>query len=35
LLEKAIDGEIQEAIEFARNSPYPDAAEAFEDVYCH
>jgi pyruvate dehydrogenase E1 component alpha subunit len=32
-LEKTIDAEIQEATEFAKNSPYPDAAEAFEDVY--
>jgi len=32
-LEKSINDEIQAAIEFARNSPYPDAAEAFEDVY--
>jgi acetoin:2,6-dichlorophenolindophenol oxidoreductase subunit alpha len=32
-LEKGIHEEIQAAIEFAKNSPYPDSAEAFEDVY--
>ena len=32
-LEKAINDEIQAAIEFSKNSPYPDSAEAFEDVY--
>jgi TPP-dependent pyruvate/acetoin dehydrogenase alpha subunit len=32
-LENIINDEIQAAIEFAKNSPYPDAAEAFEDVY--
>jgi pyruvate dehydrogenase E1 component alpha subunit len=32
-LESAINDEIQAAIEFAKNSPYPDSAEAFEDVY--
>jgi pyruvate dehydrogenase E1 component alpha subunit len=32
-LENMINDEIQAAIEFAKNSPYPDAAEAFEDVY--
>jgi pyruvate dehydrogenase E1 component alpha subunit len=32
-LEKSINEEIEAAIEFAKNSPYPDAAEAFEDIY--
>jgi pyruvate dehydrogenase E1 component alpha subunit len=32
-LEAAIQEEIREAITFAKNSPYPDAQEAFEDVY--
>jgi pyruvate dehydrogenase E1 component alpha subunit len=32
-LETGIKEEIQEAVEFAKNSPYPDAAEAFEDIY--
>lgn len=32
-LENSINDELQEAIEFAKNSPYPDAAEAFEDIY--
>ncbi|MBI4634660.1 MAG: thiamine pyrophosphate-dependent dehydrogenase E1 component subunit alpha [Deltaproteobacteria bacterium] len=32
-LENAINDEIQEAIVFAKNSPYPDAVEAFEDIY--
>lgn len=32
-LENTINDEIQAAVEFAKNSPYPDAAEAFEDVY--
>lgn len=32
-LEKSVNDEIQGAIEFAKNSPYPDASEAFEDIY--
>jgi len=32
-LESSINDEIQAAIEFAKNSPYPDSTEAFEDVY--
>lgn len=32
-LEGAVDAEILAAVEFAKNSPYPEAAAAFEDVY--
>lgn len=32
-MENAIYDEIQAAVEFAKNSPYPDAAEAFEDLF--
>ena len=33
----AIDGQVQtlidEAVEFAKQAPYPDSSEAFENVY--
>lgn len=32
-IEKGVDKEIEEAIEFAENSPYPDASILTEDVY--
>jgi pyruvate dehydrogenase E1 component alpha subunit len=32
-LELSIIEEIKEAVEFAKNSPYPDPSEAFEDIY--
>jgi len=32
-LETSIVQEIKEAVEFAKNSPYPDPSEAFEDIY--
>lgn len=32
-IEKAVDSEISEAVEFAKNSPYPDLEEAFTDVF--
>lgn len=32
-LESSIIQEIQEAVDFAKDSPYPDPSEAFEDIY--
>ncbi|MCI9595925.1 MAG: pyruvate dehydrogenase (acetyl-transferring) E1 component subunit alpha [Firmicutes bacterium] len=32
-LEERIEAEIQEAVKFAADSPYPDAADAFSDVF--
>lgn len=32
-IETSIIQEIKEAVEFAKNSPYPDPSEAFEDVF--
>ncbi|MDK2901741.1 MAG: acetoin:2,6-dichlorophenolindophenol oxidoreductase subunit alpha [Thermosediminibacterales bacterium] len=34
-LENEVIQEIKEAVKFAKNSPYPDASEAFEDVYAN
>ena len=32
-VEKEVKAEVEEAIEFAENSPYPEAHELYEDVY--
>ncbi|MEZ4676920.1 MAG: thiamine pyrophosphate-dependent enzyme [Caldilineaceae bacterium] len=32
-IEADVDGEVEEATEFAQNSPWPDLAEAYTDVY--
>ena len=32
-LESEVRAELDDAVEFARDSPLPDAAEAFEDIY--
>lgn len=32
-LEAAIDEKIQEAVDFAKASPYPDVSEAFDDIF--
>ena len=32
-LEDEVEAELDDAVEFARTSPFPDPAEAFEDVY--
>ena len=32
-IDERIKGQVQESVEFAENSPYPDAAELYHDVY--
>ena len=32
-VEKEVKAEVEAAIEFAENSPYPEARELYEDVY--
>jgi len=32
-MEEEIENEIQEAFRFAEESPFPDAVEAYEDLY--
>ena len=32
-VEKEVKAQVEESIEFAENSPYPDASELYEDVY--
>ncbi|MEZ4864175.1 MAG: thiamine pyrophosphate-dependent dehydrogenase E1 component subunit alpha [Caldilineaceae bacterium] len=32
-IEAEVDGEVEEAVEFAQTSPWPDRAEAYTDVY--
>ncbi len=32
-MEERIENEVAESVEFAENSPYPDASELYEDVY--
>lgn len=32
-IEAVIMQRVEESVEFAENSPYPDASEAFKDVY--
>ena len=32
-LEEAVKAEIEEAVTFARESPYPDPSEVWEDMY--
>lgn len=34
-IEESIVQEIKEAVQFAKDSPYPDASEAFEDIYSY
>jgi pyruvate dehydrogenase E1 component alpha subunit len=34
-IEQEIDAEVEAALDFARSSPYPDPAEAFDDVFEH
>ena len=32
-IEEKVEKEIQEAVKFAVDSPYPDAEEAYDDVF--
>ena len=35
VMESAVQAEIEEAVRFARQSPEPDAEEAFDDLYAN
>jgi pyruvate dehydrogenase E1 component alpha subunit len=33
VIEKEVEAEIRRAVEFAKNSPYPDEPTALQDIY--